>query len=404
MKLRYTQFIIVIIFIQFPYTIWARQLFPNEVYKTRYPEKVLIRDVNNDGLPDAVFKVFPFEQTPPSNSLVEAIINDGKGGVKSVWNLDGNDYWVDLLESESEPELPPNIQINPLDGYPQHLEYGQIVNGEFIVKGEIHGPSYSKVILVDWTQDGIDDLLVYVPYGFMIIPGNPDGTFDLGFIPLDVSPPPPPKQPWSELTSAGDLNEDGIMDDIYFFPSNQARVLFGNESGELVEQYHLDTIFMDRGFLYDFNNDRHLDLLQYPLEATNRSKLRFGNGDGTFQEPVILNLGSPGGGIVMGDFNGDGKPDIFNWYLTYDTGLADMFFISLGNGDGSFHPFRAFWFLSPKAIDSHLDRQESVIVDYNQDGKDDLWFKSYEENDGISGVWVNRSVNTSSIDRFDSYK
>ena len=39
-----------------------------------------------------------------------------------------------------------------------------------------------------------------------------------------------------------------------------------------------------------------------------------GNGDGTFQDPV-LRIGPKGvDGITVGDFNGDGKPDIATGY------------------------------------------------------------------------------------------
>lgn len=41
--------------------------------------------------------------------------------------------------------------------------------------------------------------------------------------------------------------------------------------------------------------------------------LYFGNGDGTFRAPIfhwIGGSGQSGFGILLGDFNGDGKPDL----------------------------------------------------------------------------------------------
>src|SRR5580692_1987189 len=53
-----------------------------------------------------------------------------------------------------------------------------------------------------------------------------------------------------------------------------------------------------------------------------------GNGDGTFQPHVDYPVGSPTG-VAVGDFNGDGKPDLA-------VANGDSVAILLGNGDGTF--------------------------------------------------------------------
>src|SRR5206468_10900015 len=63
----------------------------------------------------------------------------------------------------------------------------------------------------------------------------------------------------------------------------------------------------------DFNGDGKLDLAVGSLGAsnTNQVSVLLGNGDGTFQ--TALNSTVPGAGIdglAVGDFNGDGKPDL----------------------------------------------------------------------------------------------
>jgi hypothetical protein len=58
----------------------------------------------------------------------------------------------------------------------------------------------------------------------------------------------------------------------------------------------------------DFFNDGHLSL----AVATQNGvvKVLRGNGDGTFQAPVDYLVGAGSHALVVGDFNGDGKPDL----------------------------------------------------------------------------------------------
>ena len=61
-----------------------------------------------------------------------------------------------------------------------------------------------------------------------------------------------------------------------------------------------------------------------------------GNGDGTFQSPLLTNSPQPFF-VVAADFNGDGKLDLAISLLNH-TNVA----ILLGNGDGTFRPARLY--------------------------------------------------------------
>jgi FG-GAP-like repeat len=86
-----------------------------------------------------------------------------------------------------------------------------------------------------------------------------------------------------------------------------------------------------------------------------------GNGDGTFQTPVsYATRGSPGA-LVVADFNGDGKPDLAvqTWHQT----LSVLF----GNGDGTFQPATDY------VAGSDFDETYGIVVgDFNGDQKPDL--------------------------------
>lgn len=335
-------------------------LFPNELYFNRYPLKVLIIDVNQDNYPDAVYRVnIGFTLTPfgiSPNNKVEAMINDGDGGVKEFINFDASQTWIDIIISEPEPALPLTIRIIE-DSFPQLIEYGEIVDSSFHLKGSISGPMFEFVTLVDWNLDGIDDLLVlqdfYGVYGFTIIPGNPDGTFEIGLIEFQEQPPPPPDRGWSydnyydfpaSGMAKGDINEDGIIDQVSrsiigMIPVGSEfittiHVYLGNSDGSFTEIYTFSGDFADDLILADFNRDNHLDLLQLPL-ISRSGIMNIGNGNGTFQEPFYVNLGV-GSTPQLGDFNGDGIIDLLNWNTGTDYVPFDAFSITIGNVDGTF--------------------------------------------------------------------
>ena len=59
----------------------------------------------------------------------------------------------------------------------------------------------------------------------------------------------------------------------------------------------------------DFNGDGKPDLVVTNQGSDNVSVL-LGNGDGTFQGRMNFSAGSGADGVAVGDFNGDGMPDL----------------------------------------------------------------------------------------------
>jgi FG-GAP-like repeat/Abnormal spindle-like microcephaly-assoc'd, ASPM-SPD-2-Hydin len=112
-------------------------------------------------------------------------------------------------------------------------------------------------------------------------------------------------------------------------------------------------------FSADLNGDHKQDLL---VSTNNGVSILLGDGNGSFQPYQAI---FPGYSLLaVGDFNGDGKPD-----LVVDSG-APFVGIALGNGDGTFKAPQAGFVTSLLSVD------HSVVGDFNGDGKLDFAFIS----------------------------
>jgi hypothetical protein len=114
----------------------------------------------------------------------------------------------------------------------------------------------------------------------------------------------------------------------------------------------------------DVNNDGAADLV-----GTDRSSfdVALSKKDGTFAAPTnILDPVGNGGGIVGGDFNGDGYQDVL--VGSFGSGsVDDSVDLLLGKGDGTFHlP------VNTPVLSSNI--YTLIAADFNADGKLDFYF------------------------------
>jgi hypothetical protein len=115
----------------------------------------------------------------------------------------------------------------------------------------------------------------------------------------------------------------------------------------------------------DFNGDGKVDLAigtATDMVPGSLVSVFLSNGDGTFTAgPVTTLTGTGPGSMILGDFNGDGKPD-----MAVGDFQANTVSILLGNGDGSFTVTAA----SPISVG--MDPGALAVGDFNHDGKLDL--------------------------------
>jgi uncharacterized protein (TIGR03437 family) len=123
----------------------------------------------------------------------------------------------------------------------------------------------------------------------------------------------------------------------------------------------------------DFNGDGKLDLLfSVSTGEGNLSAIALGNGDGTFRANQLMQIAGQVLVIAVADFNGDGKPDVLAYSDLYtdDLPTGPLPFILFGNGDGTFSSGTGKSTLS--IGQENALATPSAIGDVNLDGKADI--------------------------------
>jgi hypothetical protein len=231
-----------------------------------------------------------------------------------------------------------------------------------VVSGDFNDDGNLDVAVLFSTGNGAsaDAVIIYL--------GNGDGSFRQG-----ASYPAGPDAIWMltgdlnnggkpdlVITNSGAATQTGAQ-------IGNVTTLLGKGDGTFVQGTQVPLAVSGGMSLADFNQDGKLDLA-VTLDAGNTATgftaagfaVLLGKGDGTFQAPLINPL--PADSIVAADVNGDGIPDLMlNAQLNINAVPALCYV--LGNGDGSFQP--------PVSLNLNPG-QVLLIADVNLDGKPDL--------------------------------
>lgn len=327
------------------------------------PSALVVTDFNGDGIPDlAVLSV---------NSLT-ILLGNGDGTfnrTNTVIDIDAQSIAVGDFNGDGIPDLAVTIPQANSNNVAIFLGNG---DGTFTGVNQIlvvintPGP----VAVGDFNRDGFADLAVVGGDSITVFLGNGDGTFTTaaGTPAVGMSP--------SSIV-VGDFNGDGISDLAVTnacgnsYPCSDVgtmTILLGNGDGTFTATSETPSagdspVFVAVG---DFNRDGNLDLAALDstasLGATNGAvTILLGNGDGTFKTVAV----SPATdiepvSIAVGDYNGDGIPDI-----AVGSNNDEYLKILLGNGDGTF---------VETAADSGANLTSGCVVaaDFNGDGLDDI--------------------------------
>ena len=243
-------------------------------------------------------------------------------------------------------------------------------NGQFRVEKDFTAASNSYrptgIAAADLNHDGKVDLVVtyeaFTAGAVVVLFGNGDGTF---------SPGANYKVGGAGVVVA-DLNGDGIPD---IASPRQTRtavdILLGNGDGTFTVGTSINPLKYGAWgdpLVADLNRDGKLDLV-IPMYTPGGYNVALGNGDGTFQPAVFYPLPDTYTGVVVADFNQDGIPDVGfagNYFYCDLISHPLVVGVALGNGDGTFQ--------EPILLDDQnvCGGTLAIAADFNGDGKMDL--------------------------------
>jgi len=128
----------------------------------------------------------------------------------------------------------------------------------------------------------------------------------------------------------------------------------------------------------DFNGDGKPDIA-VANRGSGSVSILLNNGDGTFAPAMNFDAGDSPSVIAVGDFNADGKLDLAAFQPgNFDLSVAGSVNVLLGNGDGSFR--------APQTVALTPFAYQMAVADFNLDRKSDLAVSSVDFSTGTPVV------------------
>lgn len=170
-------------------------------------------------------------------------------------------------------------------------------------------PSMTLALSVSPVSVGLFDVRGDKPLDLVVVSGAGVSVYEGDktlFFPSDPDQTVP--APAARGVAAGEFHGDGYIDLAVVQPSGLAVLTFKGSGADLAdgEQYDCESSPQDIQVV-DLNADMLDDLV---IVESDRVSVGFNAGGGAFDPPVQLGLVTAGWRVAVGDYSGDGKPDI----------------------------------------------------------------------------------------------
>ncbi len=316
------------------------------------PGAVAIGDFNHDGFQDVAV-------VNAASSTVSVFLGSGAGTFSLNSSFATGSSPQSIVVSDFNSDGVPDLAVSSADGIGIFLGSGA---GTFNIVGSYPanvGPA--GIAVGDFNKDGLPDIVVANSENtnVSVLLGMGNG----GFQPTLNLPTSNANQTGTNAVAVGDFNGDGNPDFAAIdSTSGLVYLFFGNGAGAFQAPVALSVGTNPADIAAaDLNGDGIADLA-IPDSLNSQLYILIGNGNGTFQAPVPYATGNLPSGVAIGDFNGDGKPDI-----AVVNGEDATVGIYINTGNGTFQPAVLYPPTNPGGF-----LVQVAIGEFNGDGAPDL--------------------------------
>jgi hypothetical protein len=326
------------------------------------PSSVVTGDFNNDGKQDFV--------SANNSSDLTIYLNNGAGGFTSasagfagssmrqvIAGYFNADNFLDLAVANQDDGDVSVLLGNGNGTFKLHVDYPAVLGSVGLVAGDFNQDNKMDLVVAGKATDQL-----------ALLRGNGDGTFAAAANIANVF--------GAVAVAAGDINGDHKLDLVSANgDTGNVSILLGNDNGTFAAPSLLTTGIVTPValVLMDLNNDNILDLA-VANEFSDNVRVKLGVGNGTFQTGASFGVGSTPQSIAVGDFDGDGKPDLA--VACESDGTTDI-----SGGISILRNLGAGNFDSPLTSTAHTSPRGVAVADFNGDTLPDLAAANFYSDD-----------------------